>query len=252
MTTRKRNRGQIILPNRNNTNKPELLDGEEFRQLIFYNIPIFWYTVSNYGRLFSHRKKMCKGTGGGKGTKLVYDPNYWLENIWSKEIVIKRYKDGTTRKKLNSLYKKLTLPKGFFDGSLIEGYDYHSSSAETFNKRINIHQAIMWTFRPWQDFPPEGIDPKDCQNLPSSVLQYCIMAATINHKNHLPDEDNYVCLDDMSKDKIEYVTPNQNTQKAITHYGGSTENAPDVYLNEQKKEDTIMSPQPSIIKSFLI
>ena len=97
--------------------------------------------------------------------RLEYDPNYWLESIWSEEYQTRTYTDGTQNKKLTCLYKKITLPKGFFDGTLLADYDYHASSKDTFNKRITIHQAIMWTFRPWKDYPPKGIDPEVCQNL---------------------------------------------------------------------------------------
>ena len=63
------------------------------------------------------------------------------------------------------------------------------------------------------------------------IYEYCIMAGTINHINHQPEHDNYVCLEDQSKDKIEYVTPGENTQKAKVHYGGSTELAPQRFLS---------------------
>ena len=225
------------LPDRRKTSKPKLMDGEEFRHLVFYNIPTNWYSVSNYGRLFSHRKKVGRGLGNGRGTKLVYDPNYWLENIWSKEFAIKKYKDGTINKKLTCLYKKITLPKDFFAGSLLDDYNYHCSSDDTFNKRITIHQAIMWTFRPWKDFPPNGIDPKVCQNLDPKLEQYLVMSATINHKHHQPDKDNYVDLIDADCDDLEYVTPSDNTKEAVKYYGGATSQATDLYLQEQKKEN---------------
>lgn len=225
------------LPDRTKTSKPKLLPGEVFQTLMVYNLPLIWMSVSNYGRLFSHRKKVGRGVGGGRGTRLEYDPNYWLESIWSREYQTRTYTDGTSRKHLTCLYKKITLPKGFFDGTLLADYDYHASSKDTFNKRITIHQAIMWTFRPWKDYPPKGIDPEVCQNLDPKLEQYLVMSSVINHKHHRPDKDNYVCLEDRSKDDLEYVTPSDNTKEAVKHYGGATYQATDHYLKELDKEN---------------
>ena len=226
------------LPDRTKISKPKLLPGEVFQTLMVYNLPHKWMSVSNYGRLFSHRRKVGRGIGNGRGTRLEYDPNYWLESIWSEEYQTRTYTDGTQNKKLTCLYKKITLPKGFFNGTLLDDYDYHASSKDTFNKRITIHQAIMWTFRPWKNYPPKGIDPKVCQNLDPTLEQYLVMSSVINHKHHRPDKDNYVCIEDQSKDDLEYVTPSDNTKEAVKHYGGATYQSRGLrILKEHKKQN---------------
>ena len=239
--------------NRSYTGYPELLPGEEFRKLVFYDTETHRYSVSNYGRLFCHMRKKGRGKGMGKGTTHVYDPNYWLEVIWTAEKETKTYKDGSTYTKFNNFYTKATLDKGIFDDSPLVGrYDFHSNASDTFNKRITKHQAIMWTFRPWGEHPPEGIPLEKAKALKEwcpEIYEYCIMAGTINHINHQPEHDNYVCIEDTSKDKIEYVTPVENTQKAKAHYGGSTELARKKFLsgehdNIKPKDEPIIFGEP--------
>ena len=238
---------------RSYTGYPELLPGEEFRNLVFYDIETNRYSVSNYGRLFCHMRKKGRGQGMGKGTTHVYDPNYWLEVLWTAEKETKTYKDGSAYTKFTNFYTKVTLNKGIFDDSPLMGrYDFHSNASDTFNKRITKHQAIMWTFRPWGEYPPEGIPLEKAKALKEwcpEIYEYCIMAGTINHINHQPEHDNYVCIEDTSKDKIEYVTPVENTQKAKVHYGGSTELARQRFLSGkhddvEKNDDPIIFGKP--------
>ena len=96
----------------------------------------------------------------------------------------------------------------------------------------------MWTFRPWKNYPPKGIDPKVCQNLDPTLEQYLVMSSVINHKHHRPDKDNYVCIEDQSKDDLEYVTPSDNTKEAVKHYGGATYQSRGLrILKEHKKQN---------------
>ena len=212
--------------------KPTLLEGEEIRPLIFYFKEHPWYSISNYGRCWSHMKRVGKGKGNGYGTKIIYDPNHWDEKKWSKEYQKKQYSNGQKYTKVVSLYSKLTCPKGFFDGTLLDDdHEYFSSGDTTFTKRCTVHQCIMWTFRPIKEFPPDWLPAEDIANTPETVLQALAMSLCVNHKNHQPEHDNYVDPEDPSNDKLEYVLPSQNTKEAVAYYKGSTASAPELFLS---------------------
>ena len=74
--------------------KPQLLEGEEIRPLVLYFKEHPQYSISNYGRYWSHMRRTGKGKGGGNGSVMVYDPDYWQERKWSKETQLKHYKNG--------------------------------------------------------------------------------------------------------------------------------------------------------------
>lgn len=235
------------------TGYPELLPGEQFKNLVFYTTETNRYSVSNYGRMFCHMKKKGKGKGMGKGTTHVYDPNYWLEVLWTAEKKHITYEDGATYEKFSNFYTKITLEEDFFSNSpFLKDFDFHSNASATFTKRITKHQAIMWTHKKWCDNPPVGIPLEKAQALKEwcpEIYEYCILSGTINHINHQPEHDNYVCLEDSSKDGIEYVIPAENTQKAKRHYGGSTAKARKKFLsgehdNIKPKDDPITFGEP--------
>lgn len=236
--------------------KPQLLEGEEIRPLVLYFKEHSQYSISNYGRYWSHMRRTGKGKGGGNGSVMVYDPDYWQERKWSKEKQLKHYKNGQKYNKVVALYTKFTCPKGFFDGTLLDdGHDYYSINSKTFHKRATCHQCIMWTFRPIREFPPDWLSAEDIANTPEQVLKALSMSLCVNHKNHQPEYDNYVDLEDPSKDKLEYVLPSQNTKESITYYNGSSENARELYLSGEydargRGEDIVDLPTTKV-KSIL-
>ena len=51
--------------------KPQLLEGEEIRPLVLYFKEHPQYSISNYGRYWSHMRRTGKGKGGGNGSVMV-------------------------------------------------------------------------------------------------------------------------------------------------------------------------------------
>lgn len=116
---------------------------------------------------------------------------------------------------LKNGYKRLsfTVPKEDF----IEEYSYSSRSSNSKNVRIDqyIHSVVIKTFRPIDSFPPEQL--KNVWNdLPDVAKEWIRDTVIINHKDHDP-LNNHIT-------NLEYVTPKQNTRKAVKFYNGNVVN----------------------------
>ena len=108
-------------------------------------------------------------------------------------------------------------------------------------RTMAIHKLVANTHMPVDDFPPERIaDAYD--SLPELVKQWIRETVVINHINHDPT-DNRI-------ENLEYVTPRENTHKAIEMYGGDF--IPDKYSKKIKKSSTIQKVKPVNILAELL
>jgi len=136
------------------------------------------YSVSNLGRVISHLKK-----NNGK--------------------ILKPRK---SRHRVSGHRVTLLFPKGFFND-----YEYHRAPKEKLSRRDRgVHQLVMETFFPIDKNPPAPVSAKEWERTPESVKQIVRECIFINHKDHNPANNRL--------DNLEYVTPRQNSRKAVEHY----------------------------------
>jgi hypothetical protein len=108
-----------------------------------------------------------------------------------------------SRKQNRGMSVSLIFPKGFFGD-----YEYRQNGTGIQRDR-RVHQIVMETFCPIDENPPVPIE--EWKQTPESIKQIVRECIFINHKDH--DFTNN------RLDNLEYVTPRQNTRKAVEHYG---------------------------------
>lgn len=150
-----------------------------------------WYSVSNYGRVASHLRP-----------NHGYDPSYKYIMTLTKASSVDDH-----------LYVKFVFPNDFFVNTLLEGHVYNKTkNNKTTKKRMNIHQLVMNTFKPIDEYPPKSL--KLCwDKIPKEAKNWIKQTVFINHIDHDPTNN--------TLENLEYVTPQENTRKALKHYGGS-------------------------------
>tara|TARA_R110000868_G_C10557192_1_gene736531 strand:- start:60 stop:566 length:507 start_codon:yes stop_codon:yes gene_type:complete len=158
---------------------------EEWRNIVVDGKVYGGYSVSNYGNIITHKKQV----GGNIGW--CFDPNY------------KKIKKA--RRQNRGMSVSLTFPKDFFE------YDYRitGSSKNSITRDRRVHQIVMETFCPIDENPP--VSMQEWEQTPKSIKKIVRECIFINHKDH--DFTNN------RLDNLEYVTPRQNTRKAVEHYG---------------------------------
>ena len=158
---------------------------EEWKNIVVDGKVFNGYSVSNYGNIVTH-KRQCGGSVGW-----IYDPEF--------------RKIKTARRQNRGMSVSLTFPKGFFD------YEYRAAgkSKNSTVRDRRVHQLVMETFCPIDENPPVPIE--EWKQTPESIKQIVRECIFINHKDH--DFTNN------RLDNLEYVTPRQNTRKAVEHYG---------------------------------
>jgi hypothetical protein len=183
---------------------PVIIDGQE--------IP--GYFVSNTGKVWSSLK-----TRGCPPVSYVSDQKRDLKLSSSKN------KDGTVK----YMFCSISYPKGLFD------YDYAKPhrAKDARRRTMKVHQLVMNSFKPIETNPPDRL--KDYWfDLPSEVKKWIAETVYINHIDHDPTNNNLW--------NLEYVTPRENTRKAIHHYEGKLSNKSMMNDKENKEENvTVLS-----------
>lgn len=158
-----------------------------------------WYSVSNYGNAVSHIKVTSKGKYGSISE---YQERY--------SYPLKPIKMRNNSGRIRALrLAGLKFPLDFFDD---EGHSYSSRKQNGVNKDVYIHQLVMNVFKPIDLHPPKAIKPY-WNDLPESVKQWIRDTVVIDHLDTDPT-NNHV-------DNLEYVTPKENSRRALEYYGGS-------------------------------
>ena len=242
------------------------LTGEIWKSIVVDGKVHPWYSVSTMGRVASHfgnkpkaASKYVPGRGAGfKGWDRSYDPEYCR--------LIKpapSYKNNHDSNKRNVYGNKLKVgdkiimctratirfPWDFFKDINMYGSEYQypiqglegNMNGKCCQRTMAIHKLVANTHMPVDNFPPERIaDAYD--SLPELVKQWIRETVVINHINHDPT-DNRI-------ENLEYVTPRENTHKAIEMYGGDF--IPDKYSKKIKKSSTIQKVKPVNILAELL
>ena len=109
-----------------------------------------------------------------------------------------------TKNAKGARYVNLSFPDHFYDD-----WKYYSKSSNTVERKLYVHQLVMSAFRPISQFPPDML--KDCwKDIPEPAQKWIADTIIINHIDHNPSNNKL--------DNLEYVTPRQNTQKAVEFY----------------------------------
>lgn len=200
---------------------------KEFRNLKYYNSVCDWYSISNYGDFVSHRKRVR----GGSRNEYIIDPNYIKER--STRFSYKESKK-TKERKISAVRTRVVYPREFIwvdPRSEKNTYVTSNSDGSTIKKDFQLHQLIMWAFRPLDEEPhaPIGFPQEEWDLITPSGKRFLSTYMTIDHKDGDPT-NNYVDLYDRSKDNLEWVVPSENTQRATLHYGGNVANATNNFL----------------------
>lgn len=185
------------------------------------------YSVSNLGPVVSHLRR-C-------GKEWIIDPNY-------RKIIQPRVSD--TKKKRSHLRVTLRYPIEDWD------YSYRLSGKKFLKKDFQVHQLVMWAFRPLEDepFAPAGYPEKEWAELTIGNKRFQSTYWMIDHcgENCSPFL-NIVDLDDRKNDTIEWVTPQENARRATEQYGGNVANASKLLVPQKQ----IITPSNNLME-FLV
>lgn len=174
-----------------------------------------WYSISNHGRIMSHIQQV-RAT---RGFSNVINPNY-------KNILSCFYKKNTTYGYIQECRIGLKFPIGFFDD-----YEFasNSNSKNSIKRNFSIHGLVMSAFKPIDEFPP--IPKEDWDMCPESAKQFIRDTVYINHIDHNP-ENNLV-------ENLEYVTPKENSRKAVEFHDGNVANKMKKVIVETKVKNPL-------------
>ena len=153
------------------------LYGDEFKTIMRYRKPVFGYFVSKKGEIISTR--------GKKPKKMV--------SVANKPVGV-----SNSNRKILGMSFKVGLPKDFH-----EEYTYKStiSGGKYSSCRIATHRAVMETWKPIDNYPPDSLK-EDWDKAPESFKQWVRDTAFIDHINDDPTDN--------SLDNLRWSTPLEN------------------------------------------
>lgn len=174
---------------------------EEIRPVIIDGVEMTGYYVSNTGKVFSCFKS---------------------EPLWSNSKLTGTRKIITENKKeLSSFIRSKTSPYLSVCIHVRDNkvdYDYKNGK-----RMMYVHQLVMEAFKPILENPPERL--KECWNdLPLEAKKWISECAIINHKDH-NSYNNHIS-------NLEYVTPRENSRKAIAKWGAFNSETVEKKLNK--------------------
>ena len=120
----------------------------------------------------------------------VIIPNYFvsktgivISTITKKERALKLHKSTDRRKGGNLEYKMFVMQvnRDYYKRMLNDEYELYSSrdSSKKFSLGMRVHQAVMWSWKPIDDYPP--VPKEEWDQTPESVKQLIRESICIDH-----------------------------------------------------------------------
>lgn len=175
----------------------------EIRPVIFRGKKIEGYFASEDGKIFRNYKV-----------------------LFGRKVSLDKLIESKGHKRQKCIEIKITFPRDLFD------YEYaykNSKRNDRSQLTVSAHQLIMETFRPVDLYPPERLK-KVWNKLPKEAKEWIRETIIINHINHNPYDNRL--------SNLEYVTPRENSHKAVEFYDGNVANKKKLNENVEKEPET--------------
>lgn len=172
-----------------------MIDEEILKPVVVEGKFLHGYSISNTGNVYTNIIMKRKPSGGFES---IIDPN-------QKKIMSPVNHGGYLR-------VPLYFPKGTFE------YEYMANGTKNSQRRLFfIHQLVIDSFKPFDEFLPDCLSPKAYNNCDESIKVLLRQLFLVNHIDH-NKQNNHIS-------NLERVTPKQNSRNAKIFYNGNTANA---------------------------
>ena len=155
-----------------------LFGEEEFKPIIQRGKILPYYLISNDGRIYSIRSNKFKKTTVRTRPKRSGKGNYVMDVSTS-----------------------IPIPRDLFEDYEYRTYGNQLTNKSTVEFPMRIHKAVMETWRPIDEYPPDRLKD-DWDNAPESFKQWVRETAYIDHIDDDPTNNNL--------DNLRWVTPREN------------------------------------------
>jgi len=168
---------------------------EPIRPVVYKKKTVPGYYIAESGNAYS---AFC-GKGMGRGREVAE----------GKEIIDNLRLLSPSTSKMHR-YFHLRVPPKFYD------YEYRTNGkSQRQVLSVQVHQIVMQTWRPVNDYPPEKIKHVWDQT-PIEIKNFIADCLFTNHIDHDPYNNNV--------DNLEYCTPMHNARESVKHWGGNNAN----------------------------